>query len=137
VELEMQPSDDSLRAPDIWEIVPGAFAMEKKAYRELSSSTEETQQGNMRFLRCEKRKLAVINSTHCVDCLDVDKSRFDASEPSKIVKYAFDGTQLAISLFKIPLTRTTELLTIDGFDIENDFKTQFERLWIGDSFMDA
>jgi len=54
-ELEMQPSDDSLQSPDIWEAVPGTFAMEKRAYYELSSSTEETQQGNMRFLKCEKR----------------------------------------------------------------------------------
>ena len=126
-ELEMRPSDDTLKLPDIWEVVPGAFAIEKKAYKELSSSTEETQQGNMRFLRCEKRKLAVINSTHCVDCLEVEKSEFDKGDPSKIVKYSFDGKQLAISLFKIPQTKSTELLTLDGFDDENDFKTLVER----------
>lgn len=147
VELQMQPSDDSLKSPDIWEVVPGTFAMEKKAYYELSSSTEETQQGNMRFLKCDERKLAVINSTHCVDCLEVEKSKFDKADPSKIVKYSFDGEQLAISLFKIPQTKAIELLTLDGFDDENDFKTlverfgftgvKFERLWTGDSFMDA
>jgi hypothetical protein len=147
VELEMRSSDDSLESPDIWEIVPGTFAMEKKAYYELSASTEETQQGNMRFLKCEKRRLAVINSTHIVDFLDVDKSRFDKANASKIIKYSFDGAQLAISLFKIPQTRTTELLTLDGFDDGNDFKTlverfsftgvRFERLWTGYSFMDT
>jgi len=94
-----------------------------------------------------EEKLAVINSTHCVDCLDVDKSEFDDVDPSKVVKYSFDGEQLAISLFKIPQSKATELFALDGFDDANDFKTlvdrfrftgvKFERLWVGKSFMDA
>ena len=147
VELEMKPSGESKLVPDIWEVVPGVFAMEQNAAYELCSSTEETQDGYMHNLLCEGRKLAVINSTHCVDCLEVGKSHFDSADPSKIVEYSFDGAQLAISLFKIPQTRSTELLSLDGFDDENDFKTlvekfgftgvKFERLWEGDSFMDA
>ncbi len=147
VELKMRPSDDDLKSPDIWQVIPGVFALEKSAYYELSSSVEETQQGNMRFLKCEKRKLAVINSTHCIDCLDKEKAKFDANNSSRITKYAFHGDQLAVSLFKIPQTSTTELLALDGFDDENDFKTlvehfgftgvQFVLLWEGNSFMDV
>ena len=146
VELEMQPSDSSPTQPDIWEIAPGAFAIEDHAYEELYSSVEETQP-SIRYLKCDGRKLAVVNSTHCVDCLNVDDSVFDGDDPSKIVSYSFDGEQLAISLFKIPQTKETELFTLDGFDADNDFKTLvekfeftgliFEPLWSGESFMDA
>jgi len=147
VELEMKPSDDRLKTPDIWEIVPGAFALEQQAYYELCSSAEETQQGYMNSLRCEGRKLAVINSAHCPDCLIEDESVFVCGNRSKIKKYVFDGEQLAVSLFKIPQTKQTELFTLDGFDEDNDFKTLvekfgftgviFEPLWTGESFMNA
>lgn len=145
VELEMKPTNTGLEHPDIWEVVPGAFALEKKAARELCSSTEET--GIVRNLKCERRKLGVINSTLCIDCLDVSKSKFSKSNPRKILNYVLSGDELAISLFKIPQTKEYELYTLDGFDEENDFKTlvekfdftgvKFEHLWSGDSWMDA
>lgn len=141
----MRPSSPALPFPDIWEIVPGAFALEDHAFYELCSSAEETQQGRMRFLKCEGRKLAVVDSTLVIDCLDHAHSTFAAA--GKIRTYVFYGEQLAISLFKIPETKESELYTLDGFDPPNDFKTlvelhgftgvRFKKLWTGDSFMNA
>lgn len=146
VSLEMRPSDASLPAPDIWQLLPGAFALERKAFSKLCSSAEETQQGRMNFLKYERRSLAVVHSTLCLDCLDKKKSLID-KKTHEVKRYEFDGTQLAISLFKIPETRTTELYTLEGFDGENDFKTlverysftglRFRKLWTGESWMNA
>ena len=146
VELEMQPGATDLR-PDIWEVVPGVFAMENKAAYELCSSTEETQEGYMHYLACEKRKLAVINSTHCVDCLDQSSCIVSTGDVASGTSYIFDGNRLDISLFKIPETRERELYALSGLDPENDFVTlvekhrftgvQFVELWSGDSFMEV
>lgn len=145
--LEVRPSSLSLPHPDIWEIVPGIFAMEHRAYYELCSSTEETQQGRMNFVHCEGRRLAVIDSTLVIDCLDQDHSVISPGVKNRIKKYSFDGHQLAVSLFKIPETRDSELFTLDGFDPPNDFKTlveqyafngvKFKKLWTGESFMNT
>ena len=147
VELELRPAPTGLPSPDIWEVVPGVIALEHRAYYDLCSSTEETQEGYMHFARCEGRRLAVVNSTYCVDSLIQCESVFDNVDRSSILKYGFDGTKLDISLFKIPETKGWELLALDGFDEENDFKTlvealnftgiRFEHLWSGDSFMNA
>lgn len=146
VELEMQPSNSSLKKPDIWEIVPGAFAVERVVMNELCNSITETQP-SVKDVKCEGRKLAVVNSTLCIDCLNKDESVVDRDDFSKIERYVFDGSILAISLFKIPQTKEFELFTLDGFDVENDFKTLvekfgftgliFETVWSGESFMDA
>lgn len=141
--LEMIPSNEGLKEPDIWEIVPGAFAIEEQVYDELYSSVEETQP-LVRYLYLDGRKLAVINSTLCLDCLIESKSKF-GNDLTNVVEYFFDGKQLAISLFKIPQTKRTELYTLEGFEQSKDFKTlvekfrftgiKFEFLWEGDSFM--
>jgi len=146
VSLEMRASDPSLPAPDIWEISPSAYALEWNAWQKLESSPEETQEGRLNFLMFEGRKLAVIDSTHCVDCLDRARSKIN-KDSDKIANYVFDGSELAISLFKIPETRSTELYTLDGFDETQDFKTlvelnsltglKFKKLWSGESWMDA
>ena len=147
VELELQPTQTGLKQPDIWAIVPGIIALEHKAYYELCSSAEETQQGRMYFGYCEGRRMAIVNSTNCIDALLAHESEFERSDTSKIRSYVFDGSKLDISLFKIPQTKEYELYTLDGFDEENDFKTlvekfgftgvKFEHLWSGDSWMDA
>ena len=126
--------------------MPGAYALEWDAFLRLESSPEETQQGRLNVLMIEGRKLAVIDSTHCVDCLDHAQSKID-NDSGEILNYVFDGSELAISLFKIPETRSAELYTLDGFDETQDFKTLVERnsltgltfkeLWSGDSWMDA
>jgi hypothetical protein len=146
VELELRPASTGLPSPDIWEVAPGVIALEHSAYYELCSSAEETQEGYMHFAYCEGRRLAIVNSTYCVDALVKSQSVLDADH-SKILIYAFDGTKLDISLFKIPETKETELLALDAFDEDNDFKTlvalhsftgvQFEHLWSGESFMNA
>ena len=145
VELELRPAPTGLPSPDIWEVVPGVIALEHAAYYELCTSVEETQEGYMHDAYCEGRELAIVNSTYCVDALVKSQSVFSADH-SKIIKYVFDGTILDMSLFKIPETKETELLALDGFDKDNDFKTfvelhgftgvQFEHLWSGESFMD-
>ncbi len=140
----MQPSNEDGEEPDIWEVVPGAFALEKRAAYELCASVEETQPV-VRQLRVGSRRLDVVNSTLCIDCLDDERTHFAAD--GSIRKGSFDASELAISLFKVPQTRDRELYTLDGFDSENDFKTLVERfeftgvvfepLWSGESWMDA
>jgi hypothetical protein len=129
-----------LEKPDIW----GALGFSHTfAFEEWATDVVQTfldQAGEQLPLSYENRKLVLLNVTYVLNCLDHKRSRFVANMPHMIDEYVFYADRLDYSLFKIPETRMSEMLCVEGGAApEAEFKAmveqhglrglRFERIW--------
>jgi hypothetical protein len=136
VPLEVYVRRTSLKKPDIWEVFR-TFGFEKNALGILSLPLEKA--GELFDIPLEKRKLTILNCTYVIDCLDLEKAKFDPATPWIIDEFAFHANRLDYSLFKIP-QNTKILFAVEGLASPDDeFKPlvekhkltgiRFEKLW--------
>lgn len=75
------------------------------------------------------REISLCNVTNVVNCLDSRKSTQVPDIPWWFTEYVFHPDRFEYSLFKIPQTRMTELLCVEGLVARSDeFKGTVERL---------
>lgn len=76
----------------------------------------------------ESLQFNIVNVTYVVNCLDRENSTYWGNLPSSISKYEFHEERIdEFSLFKIPETRITEILTVEGRGgPETEFKPTVE-----------
>jgi hypothetical protein len=138
--LEVYIRRPKLRKPDIWGIAD-TFAFEDEAAAEVQLCLDQA--GEQLQLPFQKRTLIVLNVTYVIDCLDKQRSNFDPDLPHIIDQYVFHSDRLDYSLFKIPETCMSEILTVEGIASPDDeFKPlvekhrlkglRFEKLWSND-----
>jgi len=127
----------TLKKPDIWGIA-NTVAFEPKAASILQLCLDQA--GEQFKLPFEDRNLVLLNVTYVIDCLDKQHSDFDPDLPHIIEHHAFHADRLDYSLFKIPETRASEILTVEGLSSPNEeFKplvekyglkgVRFEEIW--------
>ena len=86
------------------------------------------------------RELMIFNVTHVLNCLHTENSQYDPELPHIIDVYAFHEARFTHSLFKIPQTRMSEVLCVEGLASPDDeFKgvvkshgltgLRFEEIW--------
>jgi hypothetical protein len=132
-----------LLKPDIWGTFAGShvLAFGDKAADVLQLFLDQA--GEQLPLYHEGRKLVLLNVTYVLNCLDARKSKYDPDLPHMIDKYVFQPERLEYSLFKIPETRMSELLAVEGLAAPSDeFKAmveqegltglQFQKMWSSD-----
>ena len=104
------------------------FAVTKAAARQIVKFLDES---------CERlpltlesgEKLVLCNVTEVVNCLDKKKSKHKPGCPDWIDKYEFHPRRLGYSLFKIPESRMSEVLCVEGIVAPADgFKGTVEKL---------
>ena len=123
--LEMFVREPMLDRPDVWQIA-GSFAFEDHAADIVQLCLDQTsEQFKLPF---EDRILIVPNVTYVIDCLDKHQSDYDEELPHMISEYSFHEDRLDFSLFKIPETRMSELLTVEGVSSpDEEFKPLIEK----------
>jgi hypothetical protein len=91
-----------------------------------------------------RKKMSLLNVVEVVDVLDKKRSKFVDEDRDSLDKYAFLSKRFTHSLFKIPETRRSEVLCVEGLcDPQDEFKgsvealgltgLRFHKLWSGRS----
>ena len=113
------------QAPDVW-FFRNTLAMEDRAARCLGLFVEQS--GDIRIATFEGRRLTFMHVTYALNCLDTAKAEWDQSvSPPRIIGYAFHRSRVDWSLFKIPETHETEILTVQGLaGLRDEFKSVYE-----------
>jgi hypothetical protein len=76
----------------------------------------------------DARRLLICNVIHIVNCLDTAKSEHKPGIPGWVTKYAFHGNRFEYSLFKLPETRRSEVLCVEGLAApEDEFRGTVEK----------
>lgn len=76
----------------------------------------------------EEEEWLLFNATYVYNCLDKTRSVKHRYLPGEFEKYAFHPQRLGLSLFKIPETKRTELLCLEGIAAPGDeFKPTVEK----------
>jgi len=138
--LEMYVREPLLKKPDIW-ACSDALIFEPHAVDVLQTFLDQS--GEQFALPFEDRVLTVLNVTYVLNCLNKEKSDYDLELPHIIDDYAFFADRLDYSLFKIPETRHSQILVVEGLAAPGDeFKAivesygfaglRFDRLWSSD-----
>jgi hypothetical protein len=112
-------------------MLPGSFIVREGVMEGISTFTEMAGEQLPMSLQGETQYL--INVTECVNSLDQDKTIFTTDPDSgirlgSIEKYSFYPNRFSeSSLFKIPETRRTDVLTLErSMDPEEEFKAYVE-----------
>lgn len=127
--IEMELANPKKKKPDFFGIAASltAFAIEWDVYKRLSNFLDQA--GESLPVTLHGKELMAFNCTDVLNCLDKKKSEYDPDLPSMIERYVFNPKRFNYSLFKIPQTPTTELLTVEGLSSPNDeFKPVVEKL---------
>lgn len=137
----------NLMEPDIWNcfLHRHVFAFNEKAGHVLQTfldqATLPTTTGEQLALYFRGKKLIVLNVTYVLNCLDSEHSKSASHlRPRWITEYVFIPGRFEYSLFMIPETQGSELLTVEGLAApEEEFKPmvekhglkglRFEKLW--------
>lgn len=122
--------DPALRAGDFWHLHPGALVSTPDAYESIAEFFEMA--GERLPLPYRGHDYVLLNVTECINCLDQKATEW-ASERShgaqvSITHYAFHRNRFSqSSLFKIPETAESEILTLERYqDPEDEFKSAVE-----------
>lgn len=112
-------------APDVW-FFQNTFAMEDQAAAGLQLFAEQS--GDIRMASVDGRRLTFVHVTYALNCLNAARTEWDRSvEPPRIKRYAFHHSRVDWSLFKIPETHQTEILTVQGLaGPREEFKSVYE-----------
>ena len=122
---EMYSREPMLEKPDIWGI-PYSLAFEAHAMRYLGIFLDQT--AEQFVLPFEGRELIVPNITYVLNCLDTKRSRIDPVLPHVIHDYVFHAERMDYTFFKIPQTRHSQILTVEGLSGPDDeFKSVVEK----------
>lgn len=147
VKSVMQYRFDGSRIADAW-VPPSAYSPYPTkpegdfwmcfSKNNIFGVTEEAAPSIVTFLdqSCEalplhfgERTLLLCNVIFVLNCLDEDKSRHKPGLPHWIEEYVFHPQRFEYSLFKIPQTRLSEVLCVEGLVGGDDgFKATVERL---------
>ena len=123
--LEMYVRRPTLKKPDIWGVA-NTLAFEPEAAAVLQLCLDQS--AEQLKLPFEGRELIVINITYVLECLNKVASEYDPDLPHMIDEYVFHQDRLDYSLFKIPETRMSEILTVEGLaSSEDEFKPLIEK----------
>lgn len=141
--LKVYVPHPNLKEPDIWNCFGyrHVFAFNERARSLLHDILDKA--GEQLPLDFHGKELAVLNVTCLQECLDTANSKHPDGLPHIIDEYVFQPGRLRYSLFKIPQTPKSELLTVDGLSgPEAEFKPmvekhglkglRFEKLWSDD-----
>ncbi|MEZ6056495.1 MAG: hypothetical protein R3C01_07300 [Planctomycetaceae bacterium] len=123
--IELRRSGEGA-SPDIWTF-RNTILIEENAIQPLGLYIEQT--GNFYAVPFEGRELLAVHVMYAPSCLDVANSTFDDStNPPSIKEYALHRSRIDWSLFKIPETHETEILTVQGLVADDsEFKSQCEK----------
>ena len=128
----------TLSTPDFWGTYTHVFAVAQVVPWEIEDFFSQACE-MLPVLVEEHAPLRICNVTNVVNCLDKRHSKVHPDIP-KVYEYAFRPERMAFSLFKIPETRTAEILCVEGVsDPESEFKgvvellgltgLRFKKLW--------
>lgn len=123
--LEVYSREPTLILPDIWGLLQ-TFAFEDRAAAKVRKFLDQScQEFKLPF---GGRNLVVANVVYVLDCLDVEKSKFDEDIPEIVDQFAFHVDRIDYPLFKIPQTMHHDILTIEGISSPDDeFKATIEK----------
>ena len=123
--LEVYVRQPTLDKPDIWAIAD-TIAFEPEAAIVVQLCLDQA--GEQLKLPFDGRELVVLNVTYVIDVLGKEASEYDEDLPHMIDEYVFHGSRLDYSIFKIPQTQMSEILTVEGLSSpEEEFKPLVEK----------
>jgi len=102
------------------------FAVHERARRQVAIFMDQACE--VLPLVVDDHRLNICNVTNVVNCLDVSRSIID-EDTNSIERYAFVASRFNYSLFKIPQSRQSEILCVEGIAAPLDeFKGRVEKL---------
>lgn len=123
--VDLYVREPTLKKPDIWGLA-NTLAFEDEVAAKVQLCLDQA--GQQFKLRFNNRRLIVLNVTYVIDCLDKKRSEYNPEIPDMIDKYVFHEDRLDYSVFKIPETMHSDILTVEGLASPDDeFKPLIEK----------